>query len=165
MCKMIVSLGVFLNDFFKWFSRLSRGWKGTKRPKMSKISVCCTLHFKNHISYDLHLWYTCMDKRIISPGIFFIFFKILIFKIIRGEVKWEKMAHCLTPNLRNHTSYDCDFCCTCIKWWYLLQMFWFFKILIFGAFRWIKGKNDLKLPIWVCLLYYLRNCKSSSWFW
>ena len=25
---------------------------------MSKISVFCTLYFRNHLSYDLHLWYT-----------------------------------------------------------------------------------------------------------
>ena len=54
-----------------WFFSLSRGWKGKKKkwPKISKISVCCTLHFRNHISYDLHSWYKCMYKRIISPGI------------------------------------------------------------------------------------------------
>ena len=33
-----------------------------------------------------------MYKRIISSGIFFIFFKTLIFKIIRVEVKGQKMA-------------------------------------------------------------------------
>ena len=75
-----------------WFSRLSRGWKGKKSPKMSKISVCHTLYFRNYISYDLYIWYTCMYKRIISWAIFFIFFKILIFRIIRGgwsAGKWE----------------------------------------------------------------------------
>ena len=74
-----------------WFSGLSRGWKGKKWLKMTKISVCHILYFRNHISYDLHLWYTCMYKRIISPDIF-IFFKILLFRIIRGEVKEQKMA-------------------------------------------------------------------------
>ena len=103
-----------------WFCRLSRGWKGKKWPKMLKISVCRALYFRNHISYDLHLWYTYMYKRIISPGIFFIFFKILIFKINRGEVKGQKMAQS-----------DKNVC-------------------QFGVFRGIKGKNDLKLPIWVC---------------
>ena len=88
-----------------WFSRLSGGWKGKKWPKMTKISVCHTLYFRNHISYDLDLWYTCMYKRIISPGIFlfflfFIFFKILVFGIIRwgegvkkakNDPKWQKI--------------------------------------------------------------------------
>ena len=84
-----------------WFSGLSEGWKGTKWPKITKISVCCTLYFRNHISYDLHLWYTCVYKRIISPGIFCILLKILIKKF------------CHTLYLRNHTSYDCDFWNTC----------------------------------------------------
>ena len=53
---------------------------------MLKISVCRTFYFRNHTSCDLCLWYTCMYKRIMSPGIFFIFFKILIFRIIRGSV-------------------------------------------------------------------------------
>ena len=42
---------------------------------MTKISVCHTLYFRNHISYDLHLWYTCVYKRIISSAAFFIFFQ------------------------------------------------------------------------------------------
>ena len=67
MCKMIM--------LKLWFSRLSRGWRGKKWPKMLKISFCRTLYFRNHISYDLHFWYTCMYKRIISRDIFFIFFR------------------------------------------------------------------------------------------
>ena len=40
--------------------------RAKKLPKMLKISVCRTLCFRNHISYDLdHLWFTCMYKRII----------------------------------------------------------------------------------------------------
>ena len=120
------------------------------KPNLIYISLT-GLYFRNHISYDLHLWYICFYKRIISPGIFFIFFKALIFKIIRGEVKGQKMVQsdknfvCLTPDLRNCTSYDCDFWCTCVKWWYLQQIFSFFKILLFGAFRGIKGKNDYNI--------------------
>ena len=73
MCKMIISPDVFFKLKF-WFFRLSGGWNGKKWPKMTKVSVCGTLYFSNHISYDLHLWYTCMYKRIIFPGIFFFFF-------------------------------------------------------------------------------------------
>ena len=69
MCKMIISPGVFFNVKILIF-QFVKGLKGQKKwSKISKISVCCTLHFRNHISYDLHLWYTCMYKRIISPGI------------------------------------------------------------------------------------------------
>ena len=59
MCKMIIFQVIFLILKF-WFSGLSGGRKGKNWPKMTKISLCCTLHFRNHISYDVHLWYTCM---------------------------------------------------------------------------------------------------------
>ena len=115
---------------------------------MMKISVCYTLCLIFIFIYDLHLWYTCMYKRIISPGIFFIFFKILIFRIIRmGEVKrkkWSKRTKkilCITLYIRNCTSYDCNFWCTCVKSRYLQQILSFFKILDFGVFRGIKGKK------------------------
>ena len=44
------------------------------------------------MSYDPYLWYTCMYKRVISPGIFFqFFFKILIFGSLGWVVKGQKM--------------------------------------------------------------------------
>ena len=51
---------------------------------------------------------------------FFLFFKILIFWVLR-RVKEQKMAWndknfvLCTLYLRNHTSYDFDLCCTCVK--------------------------------------------------
>ena len=105
MCKVVICS----------FSRFSRGWIGKNGPKMSKISVCCTICFRNHISYDLHLWYTCMYKRIISPGIFFFFSKFWYLgllgggKMAKNGPKLEIFFVCLTPYLRNRTSYDCDF--------------------------------------------------------
>ena len=51
MCKMIVSPGAFSMLKF-WLSRLSRDWKGKEWPNMSKISVCRTFYFRNHVSYD-----------------------------------------------------------------------------------------------------------------
>ena len=71
------------------FSALSGGWKSKKQPKMTNIFVCHTSYFRNHTSYDLHLWYTCTYERIISQGVFFVFFKILIFRIIRVK-GWKK---------------------------------------------------------------------------
>ena len=119
---------------------------------MTKISVCCSLYFRNPTSYNLHLWYTCMCKRIRSPGIFLsFFFLILVFGIIRkegeGVVKGQRMAQnekkfclsvCLTPYHRNRASYDCDFLYTC-KMMISPANFSFFKILIFGVFSGIKG--------------------------
>ena len=83
MCKMIISPGTFFNVKILIFY-IVKGLKEQKMAQMAKISVHCTLYFRNHISYGLHLWYTCMYKRIISPFIFLIFFlKILIFGTIR----------------------------------------------------------------------------------
>ena len=81
---MIISQGVFLMLNFYFLVRQAAE-RAKKWPTMSKISVCCTSYFKNHIAYDFHLGYTCMYKRIISPDIFFIFFKILIFGIIMRD--------------------------------------------------------------------------------
>ena len=64
---------------------------------------------------------------------------------------------CRVPYLRDHTSYDCHLWCTFLKWWYLQQFFSFSKIFIFGVFKGIKGKNDLKSPISVCFALYLRT--------
>ena len=81
VCKIIIYPGVFYKVKMLIFL-IVKELKEKKLPKMTKMSVCRTLYFKNQ-SYDLHLWYTCMYKSIISPGIFFIFFKILIIRIIR----------------------------------------------------------------------------------
>ena len=55
-----------------------------------------------------------------SPDAFFIFFKILVFWVVRGVggksakngTKWKK-KFCLTLCLRNCTSYDCGFWYSC----------------------------------------------------
>ena len=58
MYKIKTSPGVFLNFKILIFL-VVRGLKWQTCPKMTKISICCTLYFRNHVSYDLHLWYTC----------------------------------------------------------------------------------------------------------
>ena len=80
-----------------------------------------------------------------SPDAFFIFYFNFDFlscwkvKMVKSGPKWQKKnSFCLTPCLRNCTSYDCSFWYTCVKWWYLQHFFFFlhiFKILIFGDFR------------------------------
>ena len=95
MCKMVMSAGVFFNlkIFIIWFL------KGLKGQKVTQNDMSVTrLIFQNHISYDFHLWYTYMYKKIISPGIFFIFyfFKILIFGGFRvgwGVKKQPKITY------------------------------------------------------------------------
>ena len=126
-----------------WFSGLSGGWKVKKWPKMTKFSVCRSLYFRIYISYDLQLWYTCMYKRIISPGIFFIifFFNILIFEIFRGwlvkgQKNGPKSQKVLSVSLCISGTYIIWllFWYTCVKWLYLQLIFSFFKILIFRGF-------------------------------
>ena len=50
--------------------------------KMMKKKIFLSPYFRNHASYDYHLWYSC--KMIISLGIFFYFLKILIIVVVLG---------------------------------------------------------------------------------
>ena len=56
-------------------------------------SICLSIHrtpyLRSCASSDHNFW--CMCKIIMSPGVFFIFFKILIFQDVRG-VKGQKLA-------------------------------------------------------------------------
>ena len=92
MCKMVVSPGVFFHFFKILIFQVVSGVKGQKMVQNDK-KICCSRYLRNQRSSDdLHLWYTYMYKRIISPRIFFIFFKILVFGIIRGVLKGQKMT-------------------------------------------------------------------------
>ena len=146
MCEMIISWSVFFNVKILLFQVVRGAERAKNGPKMTKISVCCTLNFRNHIPYDLHLWCTCMYERIISAGIFSFFSKFWFSGSLGGSVKkgkkWPKMTRnsaSLTLYLR--TIHDCDFWYTFVKWWYIQQTFSFFKILIFGFFRVVKGQT------------------------
>ena len=57
---------------------------------MTKHSVCCSRYLRNHRSYDRHLWYTSV-KWWYFQVLFFSFFKILIFWVVRS-VKGHKMT-------------------------------------------------------------------------
>ena len=95
ICKMICP-GVFFNFKILIF-QVVRGLKEQKNgPKWQKF-LSVAPYISGTIN-DLHLWYIYVYKRIISPGIFFIFLKILIFGIIRGDgkrakngPKWQKI--------------------------------------------------------------------------
>ena len=119
---------------------------------------CHTLYFRNHTSYDLHLWCTCIYKRIISPSIFF-FFQYIWFlgSLGWGVVKGQKMAQNeKKKNLSHSVSQETYiiwlwFLVHMCKWWYLQQIYSFFAK---------TAKHDLKLPISVCFALYLRNRRS-----
>ena len=70
-------------SILNWFSGLSRGLKGKKWPKMTKIYVCHTWYFRNHIIWSSFMVHMYVWKDNISRHFFSFFFKILIFRIIR----------------------------------------------------------------------------------
>ena len=128
------------------------------------------LYLRNSI-WSWFLVHLC--KMVISPSVFFNFFKILFFGIVTG-VKWQKIAQnhnklCLSRFIsqEHHTSYDCHLWYTCAKWWYLHVFFFhLFKILIFWVVSgWgLKGReivqNDKNC---VCRALYLRNHTSYNY--
>ena len=73
LCEIIIFSGIFF-IFSKFWVLLvdSEGGGGRGWSKTRKNHVCCTPYLKKHISYDFHLWYTCMCK-IISSGVFSFF--------------------------------------------------------------------------------------------
>ena len=131
------------------------------------------LHFSGTIHCYLDLWYTCV--RITSPDAFSIFSKFSFLGSIvgqKGKRSWscfllhkfkimtspDAFFHFLTLHLRNCISYDCDFWYTCVKWWYLLLFFHFFKSLTFWAFQ--SSSINTKRKFWgvphllhMCMLF------------
>ena len=98
-------------------------------------------------------------KRIISTGVFYIFFRSLIFWV-NSVVKEQNVCH--TPYLSKHTSFDV-FCCTNLKWWHLRGLLSFFQNFGFlGCWggKGVKGKKWPKMTKNFCLTPYLRNCTS-----
>ena len=112
ICKIIISLGVFFN-FKVLIFQVVRGLKGPKMTQNDK-SFCLShlIYLEPYIiiwssSYDLHLWYTCMSKRIISPGIFFFFFNSF-------SKFWFSVSFCLSHSISQEPY---------IKWlWFLVHM-------------------------------------------
>ena len=75
MCKMITSPGVFFNFKILVF-QVVKGLKGQKMAQNIENFCLLRLTFQEPYIIWSSLWYTCMYKRIQSPGIFFNFFKI-----------------------------------------------------------------------------------------
>ena len=66
--------------------------------------------------------------------------KLLIFKRKTSKLQNFKISIRRSPYLRNRTSRDHDFWYTCIKWWYLQQLFSFFQNSDFSGF-WEAGRG------------------------
>ena len=108
---------------------------------MTNNIVCRALYFRNHVSYDLHLWYICMYNRIISMHFFFSFFQNFDFRYHLGGKK-EKM----TQNMSHFVSQEpyiirlwvlIHFCkIIFLAIFFIFSKFWFFWFLdeFFGVF-------------------------------
>ena len=131
-CKIMISAGlIFIYLKFSSFRLLGGGGEGgegggegKKGPRSQKHSIWCTSYLRNHISYNCHLWYTCVKWWYCQ--VFFSFFKILIlwvvvggggggFKRAKNGPKWEKIVF-RAPYLKNHTSCDFHLGYSCLKW-------------------------------------------------
>ena len=100
LCKMIISPGVFFFFSKSWFSGLLKGVKGQKI--VQNVKKFCLLRSISQGPYIIWSSFVVRKCRMmISPGGFFMFFKILIFQIFR-RVKGEKMAQ---HNKKNCPSY------------------------------------------------------------
>ena len=142
LCKMIISPGVFFSFWKFWFFRFSGGWKCKKLCKMTKSFVCHAPYLSNHTSYDCHMVHLC--KVIISPGFFFIFFKILIFQVVKG-VKGQKMVQndkklCPSGFISQELyiiwlSFMAHLCKMIIYLgsFFIFSKFWFFGLLVGGG--------------------------------
>ena len=122
---------------------------------MTKKYVCHAPYLRNHTWYDFHLWYTC--KMIISPGCFFIVFKILIFWVVRG-LKGQKIVQndknlCSTPYIiwLSFVIHKCKMISS--EFFFVFSKFWYFGLLgVSEGKKWPKmTKNS------VFHSFYLRN--------
>ena len=126
-----ISPGAFFY-FFKilifWVVRMVKGQKMAQNDKKN-----CPSHFISQEPYIIWSWFMVfMCKRIISPGIFYIFSKFWFSgSIVRKKSKkWPKITKnyvCCTPYQSKHTSFDCVFCCTSLELWHLQILFSFFQ--------------------------------------
>ena len=122
MCKMIISPGVFSNfdfDFLgcQWGERVKLVSKWWKILSVAPF-VSGTIEYMIYVSYSvsqelsiIRLWFLVyMCKMMISPAIFIIFFKILIFYVFNGGESAKNylklpISVCHTLYLRNCRSY------------------------------------------------------------
>ena len=74
--------------------------------------------------------------------------------------KWPKITkNCLTPYPSKHTSYDCAFCCTSLKWWHLQMLFSFFQNFSFLG-CWGKCSHCISQELYIIWLWFLVHmCK------
>ena len=120
LCRMIISPGFFFlfsKILIFWVVRETKGQKVVQNDK--KFCLLRSISQEPYLMWLSFMVHMC--KMIISPGVFFHFFKILIFRIVR-EGKGQKTVQnnkkfCPShaPYLRNHTSHDFHLWYTSVK--------------------------------------------------
>ena len=134
---VVVVVGFF--SFFQNFGFSGCSWGIRKKMAQNdkKFSQSCPISQDPFIIWLSFVVRKC--KIIKSPGLFFIFFKIMIFWVVR-RVKGQKMAQngkklCRAFYLKSHISYDLHLWYTCVKWWHtqlffsFLKKFWLYELL------------------------------------
>ena len=143
---------MFLYFFFKcWFWGSIVGQKSKKWSEMTKNYVCAsTPYLSKHTSY--YRVFCCTSLKWWHLQMLFSFLQNFGFLCCQGGgAKRQKMAQndkkfCLTSYLRNCTSYDCGFWYTCVKWWYLQQIFSVFQKSDFSGFSKFISKCQKEIP-------------------
>ena len=123
--------------------------------------ICHTSYLRNSKPYDHDFWYTCKMK--ISPGVFFIFFEILIFLVFSRGHKVQKIVQndkkfCLLHSISQESyiiwlSFMVQMCKMIIPHFFQFQNFDFLGCQ--GAERAKKWSKMTKH--FVCHAAYLRN--------
>ena len=145
MCKVIIFQGVFFNVKILIF-QVIKVLKGEKMAQNEENFCLLHLIFQepyNHIYHIIFIYcFTCIYKKIISPGIVFIFFSKFWFLgslggrrggvLVKGQkITQNEKEFCLSHfvSQEKYIMY-CDFWCTCVKYDISSNFFSFFKILI-----------------------------------
>ena len=105
-----------------------RGVKGQKMAQDDKKILSVALHISGTTHHMILIYGTHVKKDNMSK-FFLHFFQFLIFRVNNWakeqKVAWNDNYVCGTPYLSKHTSFDCVFCYTSLKWWHLRMIFSF----------------------------------------
>ena len=147
---------MFIFHFFKilifWVVSLVKGQKMTQNNKKFCLlrSVSQEL-YTMWLSFMVHMCKIISLQALLLLLLFLLFFFHFLKILILGIARWvigQKMAQndkkfCLSHSIPQEPCiiYDCDFWYAWVKWWYIQQFYHFFKILVFGVFRGVKGQK------------------------
>ena len=94
--------------------------------------VHCAPYLRNLTSSNHNFWYTCVK---------WWYLQAFLGGAPTSICHFFHLSICFPPYLRNCTSSNHNFWYTCVKWYLLAFFSFFFEILIFWAFRRVKGQK------------------------